>query len=55
MLKNYMVGGKCFQFEEGQQPAGAVEVNAAKPSEKAAQTEDKAARPANRAGKVKTK
>lgn len=39
MLKIYKVGDLTFQFEEGQQPAGAVEVEpkakAAKPANKA--------------------
>ena len=29
MLKRYIINGKEWQYEEGQQPAGAVEVKAA--------------------------
>ena len=47
MLKIYEYNGAVFQFEEGEQPEGAVEVTA-KPSEKAA-------KPANKARVVKTK
>lgn len=35
MLKDYIVNGKQFQFEEGTQPEGAVEVKAVEPSTKA--------------------
>lgn len=36
MLKQYIVNGRQYQFEEGEQPAGAVEVKAqAKPQNKA--------------------
>lgn len=31
MLKIYEVNGMTFQFEEGEQPKGAVEVKAGKP------------------------
>lgn len=44
MLKIYMVNGKTFQFEEGEQPEGAVEL---KP--KAVEPSNKAVRPANKA------
>ena len=33
MLKDYLYNGKQFQFKEGEQPAGAVEVTAVKPPE----------------------
>lgn len=33
MLKKYLYKGKEWQFEEGKQPAGAVEVKTKKPTE----------------------
>lgn len=48
MLKDYIVNGKQFQFEEGKQPKGAVEVKAVEPS-------DKAVKPANKARKAVAK
>ena len=49
MLKYYIVNGKEWQFEEGEQPQGAVEVKAVEPPKKAV-------KPANQARKVvKTK
>lgn len=49
MLKYYIVNGKEWQFEEGEQPQGAVEVKAVEPPKKAV-------KPANKARKVvKTK
>ncbi|MBR2999596.1 MAG: hypothetical protein IKF39_01245 [Oscillospiraceae bacterium] len=49
MLKEYIVNGKQFQYEEGEQPAGAVELRKAEPPEKAV-------KPANKSRKaVKTK
>lgn len=54
MLKDYIVNGYQFQFEEGQQPVGAVEV-AAEPPKKTAEPEKKAVKPANKARAVKTK
>lgn len=63
MLKIYEYNGLTFQFEEGQQPAGAVEVKPAeaptKPAEapeKQAETETKNRKPpANKARTVKGK
>lgn len=56
MLKNYLVKGMQFQFEEGEQPAGAVELTAVKPPEaKKAETENKAVKPANKGRKVADK
>lgn len=56
MLKNYLINGFQFQYEEGSQPDGAIEVKAEnKPSKKAEETETKAAKPANKARAVKTK
>lgn len=48
MLKNYIVNGKQYQFEEGEQPKDAVEVKAAK-------TQDKAAKPQNKKRRAATK
>lgn len=41
MLKNYIVNGLQFQFEEGDQPAGAVEVEKLKQPGKAEEPETK--------------
>ncbi|MBR2189312.1 MAG: hypothetical protein IJ860_07905 [Eubacterium sp.] len=50
MLKQYIFNGKQFQFEEGKQPEGAVEVK------KAVEPSEKAVNPANKARKaVKSK
>lgn len=48
MLKHYIIDGKEWQYEEGEQPDDAVEVKQAK-------TENKAIAPKNKARKVKTK
>lgn len=48
MLKEYIVDGRQYQYEEGTQPEGAVEVKKAEPS-------DKAVKPANKRKAVKTK
>lgn len=53
MLKEYLYNGARFQFTEGEQPEGAVELKG-KPPEKA-ESVKKAARPANKARTVKTK
>lgn len=51
MLKIYEIDGKQWQFEEGEQPAGAVEVK-----EKAVDPpKTKAMKPSNKARAVKTK
>lgn len=56
MLKNYLINGLQFQFEEGEQPAGAVEVTAVKPPEaKKAEPENKAVKPANKGRKAAVK
>ena len=52
MLKRYIVNGMEFQYEEGEQPAGAVEVQ---PEKKAAEPQNKAVKPANKAKAVKGK
>lgn len=41
MLKIYKLNGYTFQFEEGQQPAGAVEVKQAKTANKARTAQNK--------------
>ena len=46
MLKEYIVNGRQYQYEEGTQPEGAVEVKAVNPPE------NKAAKPANKARKA---
>lgn len=46
MLKIYEYGGRTFQFEEGRQPEGAVEVKKAEPK-------NKAIKPANKVAKAK--
>lgn len=51
MLKRYIVNGMEFQYEEGEQPAGAVEVQ----PKKAAEPQNKAVKPANKAKAVKGK
>lgn len=54
MLKNYLINGKQFQYEEGEQPEGAVELKA-EPPVKAAEPVNKARKPANKAGKAGVK
>ena len=53
MLRIYLVNGKTYQYNEGEQPAGAVEVKP--PEEKKAETENKAVKPANKVRKAGTK
>ena len=48
MLKEYIINGKQYQYEEGEQPEGAVEVKAVEPPRKAV-------KPANKSRAVKTK
>lgn len=57
MLKQYIVNGKQYQYEEGEQPDGAVELKrkTVQPSEKAAKPANKAAKPANKRKAVRTK
>lgn len=52
MLKSYLWRGVEWQFEEGEQPEGAVEL---KPTKKAAEPQNKAVKPANKAKAVKKK
>lgn len=46
MLKNYIVDGRQYQFEEGTQPDGAVEVK------KAVEPSNKAKKPVNKSKKA---
>lgn len=56
MLKHYIYNGVEWQFEEGEQPAGAVELKrTVEPSKKAAGPANKAVKPANKRKAVKTK
>lgn len=60
MLKIYKYNGLTFQFEEGTQPEGAVEVKTETPAKKmvekkAAEPKSKAVKPANKARKAATK
>ena len=52
MLKSYLWRGVEWQFEEGEQPAGAVEL---KPTKKAAEPRNKAVKPANKTKAVRKK
>ena len=53
MLKHYIVNGKEFIYEEGEQPEGAVELQ---PTEKkAAEPLNKAVKPANKSRAVRKK
>lgn len=52
VLKIYKYGGYTYQYEEGTQPEGAVEV---KPEKKAAEPLNKAVKPANKTKAVKKK
>ena len=48
MMKDYIVGGRQYQYEEGTQPKDAVEVKKVAP-------QDKAVKPQNKKRKVQTK
>lgn len=50
MLKRYIVNGKEYQYEEGKQPAGAVEVQPEK-----AEPLNKVVKPANKVRKAAKK
>jgi hypothetical protein len=52
MLKIYEYNGKTYQFEEGEQPAGAVEVQKTNPEEDA---DTKIYKPANKARRTSKK
>ena len=52
MLKSYLWRGVEWQFEEGEQPAGAVEL---KPMKKAVEPSNKAKKPANKAREAVSK
>lgn len=49
MLKIYKLGGLTYQFEEGQQPAGAVPIEGKPIEAKKRPARNKAAKPANKA------
>lgn len=53
MLKEYLYNGARFQFAEGEQPEGAVELKGKPPVK--AEPAEKAVKPANKAKAVKTK
>lgn len=56
MLKIYEYGGLTYQFEEGEQPIGAVEVKKAEEVEvKKAEAKNKAKKPANKSKKAAAK
>lgn len=56
MLKEYLYNGARFQFEEGEQPEGAVALDAGSaPAKAAAAPANKAVKPANKARKAATK
>lgn len=55
MLKIYEFNGLTYQFEEGEQPDGAVEVKKKAEPSKKAEPAAKAVKPANKAKAVKTK
>ena len=56
MLKTYRYRGQKYQFEEGEQPDGAVEAKTVTPPEKVAEMpEEKAKAPANKAQKPSNK
>ena len=55
MLKQYIINGKQYQYAEGEQPEGAVELKAVKPPAKAVKPENKAAKPANKAARPANK
>jgi hypothetical protein len=55
MLKNYFYNGRQFQYEEGSQPEGAVEVKAVEPPRKETEPKSKAVKPANKARKAVSK
>ena len=53
MLKQYIIGGKQYQYKEGEQPEGAVELKkAVEPSKKAVEPANKARKPANKTRKA---
>lgn len=51
MLKQYIINGKQYQYEEGEQPEGAVELM----PEKAVEPPTKTVKPANKARKAAKK
>jgi len=55
MLKNYIWNGAQFQFEDGQQPDGAVEVKPQIKTKAVEPPNKEAPKPANKARKVGSK
>ncbi len=56
MLKNYLMpNGHTYQYEEGEQPEGAVEVKPNKPEEKAKKPANKARKTSNKTKKAVSK
>lgn len=56
MLKYYIVNGKQYQYEEGEQPEGAVELKPKKEKKPEQENaDDKSAKPSDKSGKVETK
>lgn len=53
MLKQYIINGKQYQYKEGEQPEGAVELKkAVEPSKKAVEPANKTRKPANKTRKA---
>jgi hypothetical protein len=50
MLKTYKIGSLFFQFEEGQQPEGAIEVKERKAANKAATPKTRARKTVKKSG-----
>ena len=55
MLKYYIINGKEYQYEEGQQPIGAIELGAGRKEEVVKKPPSKAVTPKNKARKGRTK
>ena len=55
MLREYLYNGARFQFAEGEQPEGAVELKGKPPEKAAATPANKAAKPVNKARKAGSK
>ena len=53
MLKQYIINGKQYQYEEGEQPEGALELMPKKKT--AVEPSNKAVKPANKKRKATTK
>lgn len=55
MLKNYKIGNNIYQYEEGKQPAGAVEVKPETEKKAAEPLANKAVKPVNKKRKAEKK